>query len=347
MRDVISDIDQWLDDELPIALATVIETWGSAPRRTGAKMALTSTGKITGSVSGGCVEGAVVDNGVEVLVSRQPQLLHFGVADETAWNVGLACGGTIDVFVEPLDPVSYAFIHGLLDEEEPFAIVTIINGPEELVGKKLVVQRGGRLFGQINPALDGVAAAMARTAIAGGRSRREQLDLPDSGFEPLEVFIEVLKPAKTLIMIGGVHIAITLTEIAKALGYRTIVIDPRRAFGSKERFPHVDELIQAWPDEAFEQIKLNASTAIASLTHDPKIDDPALKIALASPAFYIGALGSRRTHKRRLNRLQEDGIVEESLERIHGPIGLDINASSPEEIAVSIMAEIVNANHQH
>lgn len=347
MRDVIDDIDQWLTDDLPVALATVVETWGSAPRRVGAKMALTASGKIAGSVSGGCVEGAVVDSGVEVLVSRRPELLHFGVADETAWNVGLACGGTIDVFVEPVDPISYTFIHGLLDEEEPFATVTIINGPVELVGKKLVVQRGGRLFGQIDPALDGVAAAMARTALAGGSSRRQLLDLPDSGIEPFEVFIEVLKPAMTLVMIGGVHIAITLTAIAKELGYHTIVIDPRRAFGSKERFPHVDKLIQAWPEEAFKQIKLNASTAVASLTHDPKIDDPALKIALASPAFYIGALGSRKTHKRRLNRLQKDGIAEERLERIHGPIGLDINAGSPEEIAVSIMGEIIDTSHRH
>lgn len=347
MRDVIPEIDRWLTDDIPVALATVVETWGSAPRRVGAKMALTASGKIAGSVSGGCVEGAVIDNGIEVLVSRQPQLMHFGVADETAWNVGLACGGTIDVFVEPLDPVSYAFIHGLLDEEEPFATTTIINGPEELIGKKLVVQRGGFIFGQIDPALDGIIAAMARTTLAGGNSQRQQLDLPDSAIEPLEVFIEVLNPAMTLVMIGGVHIAITLTAIAKSLGYRTIVIDPRRAFGSKERFPHVDKLIQAWPEEAFKQIKLNASTAVASLTHDPKIDDPALKITLASPAFYIGALGSRRTHKRRLNRLQKDGIDQELLERIHGPIGLEINASSPEEIAVSIMAEIISASHQH
>ncbi len=347
MRDVISDIDQWLTDDFPVALATVVETWGSAPRRVGAKMALTASGKIAGSVSGGCVEGAVVDSGVEVLVTRQPQLLHFGVTDETAWHVGLACGGTIDVFVEPLDPVSYAFIHGLLDEDEPFATVTIIKGPGELAGNKLVVQRGGRLFGQIDPALDGVAAAMARTALAGGSSRRQQLDLPDSGIEPLEVFIEVLKPAMTLVMIGGVHIAIALTAIAKALGYHTIVIDPRRAFGSKERFPHVDKLIQTWPDEAFKQIKLNASTAVASLTHDPKIDDLALKVALTSPAFYIGALGSRTTHERRINRLLKDGITRERLERIHGPIGLDIQAGSPEEIAVSIMAEIIEASHRH
>ena len=346
MRDVIPDIDRWLDGEQPIALATVIGTWGSAPRNVGAKMALTADGEISGSVSGGCVEGAVIEVGVEVLVARQPKLLHFGVADETAWEVGLACGGTIEVFVEPLDPVAYSFLHGLLDEDDSFAIVTVIIGPADLLGKKLIIQRGGRIFGQIDTALDGVAAASARSALAGSGSQRHVLDLPDTGFAPIEIFIEVLEPAPTLVVIGGVHIAIALTSIAKALGYRTIVIDPRRSFGNRERFPHVDQLVQTWPDEAFDQIKINTSTAVASLTHDPKIDDPALTKALAGPAFYIGALGSRKTHEKRRQRLLKEGVTEERLDRIHGPIGMNIGAQTPEEIAVSIMAEIIAASHQ-
>jgi xanthine dehydrogenase accessory factor len=346
MRDIIQDIDQWLIYEVPIAIATVISTWGSAPRRVGAKLAMTTDGKMSGSVSGGCVEGAVFEAGVEVLVNRQSKLLHFGVADETAWDVGLACGGTIDVFVEPLDPVVYNFLHGLIEEDESFAVVTIISGPANILGKKLVIQRGGRIFGSIDPVVDGIIAATARTTLTNDVSNRHVFELPDLDYENFEAFIEIIQPAPTLIVIGGVHIAIGLTAIAKNLGYRTIVIDPRRAFSSLDRFPDVDRLIQAWPDEAFRQIKLTPNTAIASLSHDPKIDDPALKIALANPAFYVGALGSQKTHRKRRNRLAEDGINAEQLDRIHGPIGLKIGAQTPEEIALAIMAEIVAASHK-
>lgn len=343
MRDVLPEIDRWQEEKVTVAVATVIETWGSAPRGVGAKMAMTADGRITGSVSGGCVEGAVYESGSQVLEDGRPQLLHFGVADETAWDVGLACGGTIEVFVEPLDPALYRFVHGLLDEDETFATATVIDGPAHLLGSKLVVQRGGRLFGQIDPALDGPVAAVTRTILASGRSARRKLDLPDTDVGPFELFIEVLQSAPTLIMVGGVHIAIALTRIAKALGYQTIVVDPRRAFGSQARFPHVDRLIQAWPEEAFASLSLTPATAVVLLTHDPKIDDPALHVVLGSPAFYVGALGSTKTHARRVKRLTKDGIPEEWIQRIHAPIGLDIGAQTPEEIAVAIMAEIVAA----
>ena len=345
MRDVLDDIDRWLAGPTPVALATVIQTWGSAPRRVGAKMALTADGQISGSVSGGCVEGAVFEAGTEVLTTGRPQLLHFGVADETAWDVGLACGGTIEVFVEALDASVYNFLHGLIDDDESAATVTIIDGPADLLGGKIVVQRGGRLFGEISSDIDGVIAAAARAALASGQSQRKKFELPDTNVEPFEIFIEILKPAPKLIMVGGVQIAIAMTTIAKALGYRTIVVDPRRAFGSQERFHHVDELIQAWPDEAFKQITFTSSTAVAMLTHDPKIDDPALKTVLASPAFYVGALGSRKTHATRQKRLLEAGVSQQRLDRIYGPIGIDIGAQSPEEIALAIMAQIVAARH--
>lgn len=341
MRDVLADINHWQEDRKDIALATVVETWGSAPRGVGAKMAHTADGQITGSVSGGCVEGAVYEAGLQVLDIGTPQLLHFGVADETAWDVGLACGGTIEVFVEALDLSIFNFIHGLLNRDEPFSTVTVIGGEADLLGKKLVVQRGSRLFGHISPEIDGLAAAAARTAMAVGRSERQQVELANTETASVELFIEVTLPAPCLVIIGGVHIAVALTALAKTLGYRTIVIDPRRAFGSAERFPDVDQLIQVWPDKAFEEVSLSSSTAVASLTHDPKIDDPALKIALTSPAFYVGALGSTRTHARRLKRLAAAGVSEELLAKIHGPIGLDIGAQSPEEIALSIMAQIV------
>jgi xanthine dehydrogenase accessory factor len=162
--------------------------------------------------------------------------------------------------------------------------------------------------------------------------------------EGVEVFLEAVLPAPTLIIVGGVHIAVTLTSLAKTLGYRTIVIDPRKAWGNQERFPHVGQLIQAWPDVAFEQVKVTCSTAIVMLTHDPKLDDPALKIALNSSAFYVGALGSKSTHAKRRERLLNDGVSESQLSRLHAPIGLDIGAQSPEEIALAIMAEVVEAH---
>ncbi len=251
MRDVTATIDRWLAANSQVALATVINTWGSAPRRVGAKMVVSAAGLIAGSVSGGCVEGAVIEASLEALVSRQPQLLHFGVADETAWDVGLACGGSIDVFVEPLDTFSYRFLHDLLDKDAYFATITIIKGPANLLGRKLILQRGGRLFGEINPEIDAAAAARARTALARGNSERLVIDLPDTGLEPFEVFIEISHPAPCLIVIGGVHIAIALTAMAKTLGYKTVVIDPRRSFGSKERFPHVGQVDSSLAGRSF------------------------------------------------------------------------------------------------
>lgn len=341
MRDVVEQVEKWMAEPSPVAIATVVETWGSAPRGIGAKMVLASDGRMAGSVSGGCVEGAVADVAGEVLFSREPRLLHFGVADETAWDVGLACGGTIDVFVEPLRPDSFNFIRDLLKEDEPFAVATVIAGPESILGHKLIVQRGGRIFGKIGHAIDGVVAAAARTALASDNSTRQSLTFPELGDSPVELFVEIVRPAPVLVVIGGVHIAVALTSIAKSLGYQNVVIDPRRAFGSRERFPDVDRLIQAWPDEAFDQFTITTSTAVASLTHDPKIDDPALIRALGSPAFYVGALGSRKTHAARRQRLLEAGLPQESIDRIHGPIGMSIGARTPEEIAVSIMAEII------
>jgi xanthine dehydrogenase accessory factor len=345
MHEMIQDIDSWLEEGKPMAVATVIETWGSAPRGVGAKMVITASGQISGSVSGGCVEGAVLETGLEVLKSGQPELLQFGVSDNDAWDVGLACGGTIEIFVEKIDLVLQKFIHDLSGANQSFAIATVIDGPIQWLGTKIVAQRGGRIFGEADNTLEGTLAAVARSGLARGASQRHRLDLPDLKENLVEVFVEVIHPAPALVIVGGVHIAIVLTTIAKTLGYQTVVIDPRRAFGNQERFAHVDRLIQAWPNDAFKEIELTPSTAIAILTHDPKIDDPALVNALASPAFYVGALGSRKTHAARRSRLVDAGLSAERIDRIQAPIGLDIGASSPEEIAVSIMAEIVAARH--
>ncbi len=343
MQEVLPDIDQWRARDEAIALATVIQTWGSAPRGVGAKMALTRAGQIAGSVSGGCVEGAVVEAGAQVLKTGRSQLLHFGVADETAWSVGLACGGRLEVFVQPLDADLYPAIHQAIEMDQLAATVTVIGGPVEWLGHEMLVHEDGTRHGALGDRLDGPAMAAARAAMIEGQS--ERITLNDLAPEPIEIFIDVMQPSPTLILVGGVHIAIALTSIAKTLGYRTIVIDPRRTFGSEARFPHIDRLIQAWPDEAFPQTSLTPSTAVAMLTHDPKIDDPALKIVLASHAFYIGALGSRTTQAKRLARLRKAGLSDEQLTRLRGPIGLDIGAKSPEEIALAVMAEIVAARH--
>jgi xanthine dehydrogenase accessory factor len=354
MRDILTQIDHWLEEKQPIALATVVQTWGSAPRGIGAKMAVTSSGEMTGSVSGGCVEGAVVENGMRVLKTGRPQLLHFGVADETAWEVGLACGGTIEVFVKPLDPELYAPLRDAINDERAAASVTVIRGPDEQLGRELLVRGDDQVFGTLGDPLDKAALTAAQTALEEGESRRQTLAPSTSPstreggtkaepLEEVEVFIEVLMSPPTLVIVGGVHIAIALVSIAKTLGYRTVVVDPRRWFGSQRRFPHVDRLIHAWPDKALIDITLTSSTAVAVLTHDSKLDDPALKVALPSQAFYVGALGSRKTQAQRRQRLLEQGLTESEVARMRGPIGLNIGAQTPEEIALAIMGEVVAA----
>jgi len=336
MRDILPDLDRWCSENKPIALATVIQTWGSSPRRAGAKMATTLDGGITGSVSGGCVEGAVFEEGVEALKKNQPKLLHFGVADETAWEVGLACGGSIDIFVKPFDTEYFKSLRSILVEEQSAVNLTIVRGPNEILGKEMLVRDDGLITGLFGDHLHEVALKIANETLATGESRRAMLN------EEVEVFAEAILPPPTLIAVGGVHITIALMALAKTLGYRTVVIDPRTAFANEERFPNVDQLISLWPEDAFQQIPITRSTAIATLTHDPKLDDPALKIALPSHAFYVGALGSKTTQSKRRQRLLGEGLTEDQLNRLHGPIGLEIGAVTPEEIAMSIMAEIVS-----
>jgi xanthine dehydrogenase accessory factor len=335
MRDILSDVERWQKEEESVALATVVQTWGSSPRKPGSRMALTASGKITGSVSGGCVENAVVESGIESLKSGRPQLLHFGVADETAWEVGLACGGSIDVFVQPFNTDLFESLRSVLVDEQSAVLLTVVKGTEESLGHAMLVKDDGSVTGTISAELNLVALNVAKETLAGGESRRVILN------EDVEIFAEAILPPPTLIAVGGVHITIALMALAKTLGYRTVVVDPRSAFGNEQRFPNVDRLIPLWPDEAFQQVPITRSTAVAMLTHDPKLDDPALKIALPSPAFYVGALGSKNTQAKRRQRLLADGLTEEQLNRLHGPIGLEIGAGTPEEIAMSIMAEIV------
>ena len=345
MRDVLPDIDRWRAKGVSIAVATVIQTWGSAPRGVGARMAMTREGEIAGSVSGGCVEGAVYESGMEVLKTGRPQLLHFGVADDTAWEVGLACGGIIEIFVEPLDSVWYETVRAALLSDKPAATAVVLQGSDDLVGKSLTVLEGGELSGTMSLEMVAATASAAQDGLARGEPARLTLAGPDSEARSLDVFVDVQLPAPKLVIVGGVHIAIALAGLAKTLGYRTVLIDPRAAFGSEARFPHVDQLVQEWPDEALTQVHLTRSTAVAALTHDPKLDDPALLVALTSPAFYVGALGSLKTQTKRRQRLLEAGLTETQLARLHGPIGLDLGARTPEEIALAIMGEIVECRN--
>ena len=340
MREVIDDIARWLaDGERNIALATVLTTWGSAPRKAGAKMAFTAGGAaISGSVSGGCVEGAVIEAGGDVLAGGRPCLLRFGVADETAWGVGLACGGTIEVFVERLDLPSYEAARRWIAGGTSGALLTAVAGPDALLGDKGIVERGQAVAGPLAAALDAPTLTLADTTHAAQRITTAA---------GLELFIDPIRPAPALVIVGGAHIAVALARLARVLGYRTVVIDPRRAFGSVARFPDVDRLAQAWPDKALAEEPLTAESAVVTLSHDPKIDDPALRAALSSDAFYVGALGSRKTHAARAHRLAALGFDETQLARIHAPIGLDIGADNPEEIALAIMAEVVKSWRQY
>lgn len=337
MQDILKQIRTWTSRGDSVALATVVSTWGSSPRAAGAYMAVRADGTMAGSVSGGCVEGAVVQQALDILEGAPPKLLQFGVADETAWEVGLACGGSIEVFVQRFEP---SLLEPLLrgDENRSAQImVTVVNGPETVLGGVEIFDTEGRVTsnwpGGTGADLDDwIAATLARKT-----PTRKQLEIDG---EAIEIFLNPLLPPPTIIIIGGVHISIALAKLAESLGYHTIVIDPRKRFASKERFPKVGQLIQSWPEEGLEAVGIDSSTAIAVLTHDPKIDDPAIKLALRSPAFYIGALGSRTTHAKRVERLRQDGISDESLARLQAPIGLDIGARTPEEIALSILGEI-------
>ena len=343
MRELKKEIETWISDGHEIALATVVRTWGSSPRAAGAKMAIRGDGAFVGSVSGGCVEGAVIETGLEVLKTAVPQLLHFGVTDDSAWDVGLACGGEIDVFVQRIESASYAKTIGALPSESSIAIVTIIKGPESLIGEQIVLMHDGELklpdanffelstLGEIERLVnEGVSSVIPETM---------------SGADPVDLFVDVITPPPTLVIIGGAHISVALAQIAKQMGYRTVLIDPRQAFAKKERFAYLDTRITAWPQDAIKELSLTPSTAVAVLTHDPKIDDPALLIALRSEAFYVGVLGSRKTQDARRMRLIEAGLGEKEIDRLRGPIGLDIGGRSPEEIALAIMAEIIAVRH--
>ncbi len=339
MREYLERIDAWLARGETVAVATVVRTIGSAPRQVGAQMFVASGGGIAGSVSGGCVEGAVFTACQEAISTGQARLLHFGVSDDDAWAVGLACGGTIEVLVEvlatPQEQSTYHTLSELITNGQAVAIVTLIEGGET-IGARLLLHPNGQASGSLgNTELTQRACTEAQELLATGITRSLSYPAHDA-----TIFVQSFLPPPTLVMIGGVHIAVALAAMARIVGFHTVVIDPRTAFANDERFAHVDELLTGWPDEGLAHY-LDARSAVAVLTHDPKLDDPALQVALASTARYIGALGSRSTHQKRLERLRAAGLDETRLARIHGPIGLALGAKTPEEIGVSILAQII------
>jgi xanthine dehydrogenase accessory factor len=302
MREVLSELKTWTKDKEEIALATVIETWGSSPRPLGSKMVVTRSGKMAGSVSNGCIEGAVFEESQKVLKSGESKVAAFGVADDLAFSVGLACGGHIEVFVQPLADVHEQLL-GLIDQNRAATLRTnLVTGEAELT--------------------EGVPA--------GSKQARRDGDW----------FIEPFPRPAHLIIVGAIHIAIPLHRLAKLMGYRVTVIDARAKFATKERFPEADELIVAWPDEAMQKLTLDGSAYVVILTHDPKFDLPALRSVLGKEVGYVGAIGSRKTNENRFAELRKEGFTEEQISRVHGPVGLDLGGRGAEETALGILAEI-------
>jgi len=331
MRDVLDEVTAWNDRGDRIALATVVDVRRSAPRAPGAKMAVNEKGEIAGGVSGGCVEGAVVEIAEGVMRGDQPQLVHFGIADSDAWDVGLPCGGEIDVWVQMYEPGRFSEVTRAGGRA---AEVTLLEGARP--GAKLLVEADGGTSGSLGtPELDDEAVRAAGELIWTDTSERRG-----------NLFIDVSAPAPRLILFGAVDIAAPLCTLARAAGWRPYVVDPRGRFATAERFPDAVEVIVAWPDEAFARLGgIDPATSIVVLTHDPKLDDAALTVALRSPARFIGAMGSRRAQAARRERLLAAGMGEEELERLSAPVGLDLGAIAREETALSILAEVVASKH--
>ncbi|MBI1172115.1 XdhC/CoxI family protein [bacterium] len=303
----------WLRAGRSVHLATVVETWGSAPRGAGSQMVVDETGAMMGSVSGGCVEGAVV---AEAMAGGPARILTYGVADEEAFAVGLACGGTIRVLLEPVGAGETAL-------------------PESLLADLVTARAAGRAVGLVTD-----LATFARRLVAKGEDPAVDAGLrADRSAAAEGRFVAVHNPPLRLFVVGAVQIAQVLVPMARACGHAVTLIDPRSAFGSAARFPG-EALVEEWPDEALPRLAPDARSAIVTLTHDAKLDDPAIAFALRSPVYYLGCLGSTRTHAKRLDRLRALGFTEAELARIHAPAGLNIGAKSPAEIALSILAEI-------
>jgi xanthine dehydrogenase accessory factor len=322
MREILPDLTRWLEAGEHIALATVVGVEGTAPRPLGSHMAVTGSGCMAGSVSNGCAEGAVFEQARDVLAGGAPKRLGFDAVEEEGLDVGLACGGAIEVYVEPFAALHQRLLESLR-ADEAVAMATGLDG-------------GGHVL------------AWADGRVAGDRALVSELVVPFPGpaaelqhSSRGDVFVQVFVPAPTLIIVGAVHVAIPLVSLAQTLGFRVRVVDPRRVFATRERFPVADDLVLDWPQDALAAEELGPRHHVVVLSHDPKFDLPALRIALRSRAAYVGLLGSVSTQDRRLAALRDEGFDEADLARIHGPVGLDLGGREAAEIALAILAEIV------
>ncbi|AKU11692.1 hypothetical protein AzCIB_1797 [Azoarcus sp. CIB] len=333
---LFAQLERWRAEGRGVALATVVRTWGSSPRPDGSHLAVEQGGAFVGSVSGGCIEGAVIGEAQDSIADGKARLLEFGVSDEQAWEVGLACGGRVQVLVERVDDDLFAPLLAARREKRPVVVVTRLgDGAHALVFDDAVA---GAL------PLDDAQLAETRARLAANRSGALAVgEGANEGANEAALFVRCHVGAPRMIIVGAVHITQALAPMAAIAGFDVVVVDPRRAFATAERLPNV-EVSTEWPDEALERLKLDAQTAVITLTHDPKLDDPALTIALTSPAFYIGSLGSTRTHAKRVARLTEAGLAD-AIPRIRAPVGLDLGGRAPAEIAVAILAEVIQARH--
>jgi len=323
MRDILPEY-RMLAATGPVGRAVVTRVWGSAPRPEGATLIATADGRMAGSVTGGCVEAAVVLEIQEAIRTGRSKLVSYTVTDDQAWEVGLSCGGTIDVLVEP--------------SVRP----EVLAAAESRHGAMVASVLAGAAPGAPTPELDAMISAHRSESPETYACRTAELPTQDG---PVSVFLEAFPLPPRLVIVGAVHLAEVLVRMAGPLGYRTIVTDGRAALLTRDRFPGADELILGWPQETLPQLGLDAGTAVCILTHDPKFDEPALRLALRSEAGYLGAIGSRKTQAARRMRLREEGFSEQEIARLHGPIGLDLGGRTPAEVALAILAEVTAVRH--
>jgi xanthine dehydrogenase accessory factor len=344
MRDVLGEIRTWYAAGETFGLATVVDTFRSAPRPPGATMAVSAGGEAVGSVSGGCVEGAVYELAQQVMETGRPVVQRYGVSDDDAFAVGLTCGGILDVLIEPVGPATFpefANVAASVERHEPVAVVTVVGGPRELGARRIVwPDRAAGSLGleRLDEAVDDDVRGMLAQGLTGvrrygpdGERRRDELS----------VFVHSFAPPPRMLVFGAIDFAAAVVRIGRFLGYHVTVCDARPVFATAKRFPDADDVVVKWPHRFLAETEVDERTAICVLTHDPKFDVPLLEVALRTTAGYIGAMGSRRTHDDRLKRLREAGVTEDEIARLRSPIGLDIGARTPEETAVSVAAELI------
>jgi xanthine dehydrogenase accessory factor len=341
VREILQQLSAWHDAGVPAALATVVDTRISAPRDPGAAMAVSAEGEVVGSVSGGCVEGAVVEQAREVLAGGAARQVTYGVSDDEAIAVGLTCGGEISLFVEPFAVPAFDLVRHHIREGVPVAVATLTDGPGA-VGAKLVVSQD-EVHGDLGD--EGLEVAVvddARGLLAQGRTAaRRYGPSGERRVDDVTVFVQSFQPPPRMYVFGAIDFAAAVARMGKFLGYHVTVCDARRVFATRARFPEADEVVVQWPHRFLPTAPVDARSALCVLTHDPKFDVPLLEGALRTEAGYVGAMGSRRTHEDRLARLRALGLTDAELSRLRSPIGLDLGARTPEETAVSIAAELV------